>query len=431
VACLNLRRLRPTGGNGVVVWRIVATISPARQRLQCGSDHFDVVTCEWSLDESGDAIEVQPAGGRLRSTALVCQSDEDSPAVVVVVPAIYPPALDEPIDDPGSGGATDQQMIGQFGHRYRAYRLAKLEEHVVFVEGHAGALPEIGIEATDKPPVSHQKGRPRFKGVGLGFLHSRNISTWTGLTPTSRFLLPRRDQKMNTAIDVRRAEARPRTKMGWLDSNHSFSFGSHHDPANTHHGLLLVSNDDRVAAGSGFSTHPHQDMEIVTWVLAGRLEHQDSEGNRGELYPGLAQRMSAGTGIWHSEMNPSHTEEVHFIQMWVIPDTERVDPGYEQLDINGELDKGGLHAIASGQGHDAAISIRQRDAVLWGGRLKARETVVVPEGRNAHLFVATGDVDLEGAGALGQGDAARLVGAGTPKLTAGADGAEVLIWTTA
>lgn len=236
---------------------------------------------------------------------------------------------------------------------------------------------------------------------------------------------------MNTTIDVRRAHARPRTKLGWLDSSHSFSFGGHYDPANTHHGLLLVSNDDRVAAGTGFSTHPHQDMEIVTWVLAGQLEHKDSEGNTGELYPGLAQRMSAGTGIWHSEMNPSRTEDVHFIQMWVVPDTERVDPGYEQLDINGELDKGGLHAIASGQGHDSAISIRQRDAVLWGGRLKARETVVVPEGRNAHLFVATGDVDLEGAGALGEGDAARLIAAGTPKLTAGADGAQVLIWITA
>jgi redox-sensitive bicupin YhaK (pirin superfamily) len=172
-------------------------------------------------------------------------------------------------------------------------------------------------------------------------------------------------------------------------------------------------------------------MEIVTWVLAGRLEHKDSEGNRGELYPGLAQRMSAGTGIWHSEMNPSRTDEVHFVQMWVLPDTERVDPGYEQRDINAELDKGGLQPIASGRGHDAAISIRQRDAVLWGGRLKPGEQVSVPDGRNAHLFVATGEVNLEGAGKLVEGDAARLVGAGSPALTAGNGGAEVLIWVTA
>jgi quercetin 2,3-dioxygenase len=236
---------------------------------------------------------------------------------------------------------------------------------------------------------------------------------------------------MTAAIDVRRADSRPRTSVGWLDSRHSFSFGGHYDPGNTHHGLLLVSNDDRVAAGTGFSTHPHRDMEIVTWVLSGRLEHKDSEGNRGELYPGLAQRMSAGTGIWHSEMNPSSTEDVHFVQMWVLPDTERVDPGYEQLDVNRELDRGGLQAIASGRGHDAAISLRQRDAVLWGGRLRAGESVGVPEGRHAHLFVAAGAVDLAGAGQLVEGDAARLVRAGAPTLTAGPEGAEVLIWVTA
>jgi len=236
---------------------------------------------------------------------------------------------------------------------------------------------------------------------------------------------------MSTAIDVRRADTRPHTKLGWLDSRHSFSFGHNYDPGNTHHGLLLVSNDDRVAAGTGFSTHPHQDMEIVTWVLSGRLEHKDSEGNRGELYPGLAQRMSAGTGIWHSEMNPSGDDGVHFIQMWVLPDTERVTPGYEQLDINGELDRGGLHPIASGEGHDAAISLRQKDAVLWGGRLKPGETVSVPDGRNVHLFVAVGEVGLEGAGPLVAGDAVRLQGAGSPKLTAGPAGAETLIWVTA
>jgi quercetin 2,3-dioxygenase len=177
-------------------------------------------------------------------------------------------------------------------------------------------------------------------------------------------------------IDVRRSSDRPHTKIGWLDSKHSFSFGRHYDPTNTGHGLLLVNNDDIVRGGSGFDTHPHRDMEIVTWVLSGELEHKDSERNRGVLYPGLAQRMSAGTGIWHSEMNNSGSDDVHFVQMWVPPDTESIDPGYEQLDINAELDKGGLVPIASGKGHDAAISIRQRGAVLWGGRLGAGETVV-------------------------------------------------------
>lgn len=231
-------------------------------------------------------------------------------------------------------------------------------------------------------------------------------------------------------IDVRRADTRPHTRIDWLDSRHSFSFGRHYDPTNMGHGLLLVSNDDRVRAGTGFSTHPHQDMEIITWVLSGRLEHKDSEGNHGEIYPGLAQRMSAGTGIWHSEMNPSAGEDVHFVQMWVLPDTERIDPGYEQLDINGELDRGGLQPIASGQGHDAAISIRQRDAVLWGGRLGAGEAVSVPDGRHVHLFVAQGSAALEGAGELAEGDAVRLTAAGSPTLTAGPTGAEVLIWVT-
>ncbi|MDQ3980250.1 MAG: pirin family protein [Actinomycetota bacterium] len=256
-------------------------------------------------------------------------------------------------------------------------------------------------------------------------------------------------------IDVRPADTRFHTRLGWLDSRHSFSFSRHYDPSNTHHGLLLVSNDDVVRAGTGFSTHPHQDMEIVTWVLEGELEHKDSEGHRGIIYPGLAQRMSAGTGIWHSEMNPTpastapggdgdpasarsrgwgpggETGIVHFVQMWVLPDTPRVDPGYQQLDINDEMDKGGLVPIASGKGHDAAISIRQRDAVLWGGRLKRHEAVRVPDGRHVHLFVARGAATLEGAGDLATGDAVRITAAGELALSAGPDGAEVLIWETA
>jgi hypothetical protein len=236
---------------------------------------------------------------------------------------------------------------------------------------------------------------------------------------------------MTPTIDIRRADERFATKIGWLDSKHSFSFGPHHDPANTGHGLLLVSNDDIVRAGTGFDTHPHRDMEIITWVLAGELEHKDSERNRGIIYPGLAQRMSAGTGIWHSEINASADTDVHFVQMWVPPDTESIDPGYQQLDINDELAKGGLVPIASGQGHDAAISIRQRDAVLWGGRLHAGETVTVPDDHNVHVFVPVGTAELEHAGRLDSGDAVRLTDAGGLALTAGDGGAEVLIWATA
>jgi redox-sensitive bicupin YhaK (pirin superfamily) len=233
------------------------------------------------------------------------------------------------------------------------------------------------------------------------------------------------------AIDVRRAHERFHTRIGWLDSRHSFSFSNHYDPGNTHHGLLLVSNDDTVQAGTGFRTHPHEDMEIVTWVLEGELEHKDSEGHKGIIYPGLAQRMSAGTGIWHSEMNPRHDRDVHFVQMWVPPDTARIRPGYEQLDINAQLESGGLVPIASGRGHEAAISIRQRGAVLWGGRLKPGESVRVPDAPFVHVFVARGRATLEGAGPLATGDAARLAGAGARTLTADvAAGSEVLIWET-
>jgi redox-sensitive bicupin YhaK (pirin superfamily) len=234
---------------------------------------------------------------------------------------------------------------------------------------------------------------------------------------------------LTPTIDVRPATSRFATRAGWLDSRHCFSFSAHYDPNNTHHGLLLVSNDDVVRPMTGFDTHPHRDMEIVTWVLSGELEHKDTLGNTGLIYPGLAQRMSAGRGIWHSEKNNTRQEDVHFIQMWVLPDEASIDPGYQQLDINPELDKGGLVPIASGRGHDAAITIRQQHAVLWGGRLKPAESVRVPDAAFVHLYVARGSVELEGAGTLQAGDAVRLTAAGAPVLSADAqDGAEVLIW---
>ncbi len=231
-------------------------------------------------------------------------------------------------------------------------------------------------------------------------------------------------------IKVLKSEDRFRTKISWLDGRHSFSFGPHYDPANTHHGLLLVSNEDRVNPASGFVTHPHRDMEIVTWMISGELEHKDSAGNVGVIYPGLAQRMSAGSGIWHSEINNSKATEAHLVQMWVIPDTENIDPGYEQLDINQQLSKGGLVPVASGRDDLGAIRIRQKNATLWAGRLLPGASVKVPEASHAHLFVAKGSGLLAGAGDLRQGDAARLVRAGAPTWTAGPEGAEVLIWQT-
>ena len=241
---------------------------------------------------------------------------------------------------------------------------------------------------------------------------------------------------MVNTIEIRPASTRFHTQIGWLDSYHSFSFGDHYDAANTHHGLLLVSNDDRVQPGMGFGTHGHTDMEIVTWVLSGRLLHEDSAGNRGEIVPGLAQRMSAGSGIRHSEMNASQTDPVHFVQMWVPPHVKGIEPGYEQLDINAELATGGLHPVASGQGHDGTVTIHQREAVLWAGRLSPREHVDVPTAPHVHVFVPIGAAVLGEAGAgtthpLETGDAARITGVQPLSLDAGPGGAEVLIWATA
>jgi quercetin 2,3-dioxygenase len=236
---------------------------------------------------------------------------------------------------------------------------------------------------------------------------------------------------MTANIDIRRASTRFVTVLDWLDSKHSFSFGPHRDPDNVGHGLLLVSNDDRVRAGTGFGTHGHRDMEIVTWVLAGQLEHKDSEGNHGLLYPGLAQRMSAGSGIQHSEFNPSPGEDVHFVQMRVPPDTTGIKPGYQQMDVNEQLAGGGLVSIASGKGHPDAIHIHQGQAVLWGARLGPGDEIAVPNDVHVHVFVPIGSASMGQFGELFTGDAARLTDGPAVTLTGGDEGAEVLIWATA
>ncbi len=233
---------------------------------------------------------------------------------------------------------------------------------------------------------------------------------------------------MSATVEIRRAADRAVTTTPWLKSRHSFSFGDHYDPDNTHHGLLLANNDDRVEPDAGFDTHPHRDMEIVTWVLQGALTHQDSIGNRGVIYPGLAQRMSAGSGLLHSEKNDSATEPVHFVQMWVIPDETGIDPSYQQHEIDTELSGGDLVTIASGiPGHDAAITLHNRNAALLGARLRPGDAVELPVAPYLHLFVPRGRLTLEGIGDLEQGDAVRFTDADGPRVTAG-EPAEVLIW---
>ena len=203
----------------------------------------------------------------------------------------------------------------------------------------------------------------------------------------------------------RPAAERFHSKLDWLDSWHSFSFAGHHDPAWMGFGPLRVINDDTIAAGRGCGMHPHRDMEIVTWVIEGSLVHQDSHGHSGVIYPGLAQRMSAGTGILHSEKNDEwvlnatavHDKPVHFIQMWVIPDTASLTPSYDQLDISAELEAGGLVPVVSGMpGHDSAIRIAQKEATLLAARIPAGGQVSVPDAAFAHVFVTQGSVELEG-----------------------------------
>jgi len=239
---------------------------------------------------------------------------------------------------------------------------------------------------------------------------------------------------------VQRSQSRFNTNVSWLDSRHCFSFGQHYDQTNTHFGLLMVSNDDIVSAGAGFDTHPHRDMEIVTWVMSGSLVHQDSQGNSGVIYPGLAQRMSAGRGILHSEKNDSwrltgvaeHADPVHFIQMWVLPDTPGIEPGYQQLDINDQLKDGsGLAVVASGLAehtNTTAIRIAQSKAGLLAGHLAPRERQNLPSAPRLHLFVAAGDVWLESGEQLATGDSARMSEAGGIAVTAGAAGAQILVW---
>ena len=198
-----------------------------------------------------------------------------------------------------------------------------------------------------------------------------------------------------------------------------------------------MNNDDIVEPDTGFDTHPHRDMEIVTWVLDGSLVHQDSTGHSGVIYPGLAQRMSAGRGILHSEKNDSwrlsgerHTDPVHFVQMWVVPNEPGRTPGYQQLEIDGELLAGRLVTVASGMpAHraDSAITIGNRYAALHAARLQPGQRVDLPDAPYLHVFAARGEVTLEEGVDLQAGDAARISEAGGLRLIATSP-AEVLVW---
>jgi len=207
---------------------------------------------------------------------------------------------------------------------------------------------------------------------------------------------------------VRPAAKRGVTRIGWLDSRHTFSFDQYYDPRHMGFRSLRVINEDRVAPQRGFPTHGHQDMEIITYVLEGALEHKDSMGNGSVLRPGEVQRMSAGTGITHSEYNHSNTEAVHLLQIWIRPSRKGIQPGYEQQDFSERLAGGQLVAVASGSGSAGAIHIHQ-DAEVYAARMKSASTAaheLVP-GRHAWVQVARGTVEVNGI-KLGPGDGAAI-----------------------
>ena len=209
-------------------------------------------------------------------------------------------------------------------------------------------------------------------------------------------------------IEVRKSASRGHAQHGWLDSWHSFSFADYYDPARMGYGALRVINEDRVAPGTGFPTHGHQDMEIVTWMLSGALQHKDSLGSGGIIRPGEVQRMSAGTGTRHSEFNASAQDEAHFLQIWLLPQEKSLPPGYEQKRIAAEEMQGCFRVIASPDGRDGSVIIHQ-DAAIYASRLGSGETAdlaLIPE-RRAWLQVARGAVELKGY-PLRQGDAALL-----------------------
>lgn len=233
-------------------------------------------------------------------------------------------------------------------------------------------------------------------------------------------------------VDIRRASARHETSIDWLHGRHSFDTGIDSMGRDTHHGLLVVNNHDTIAPKSGFDTHPHRNMEIVTWVLDGSLVHQDSEGHSGIIYPDLAQRMTAGSGIWHSERNDRSDgdQPVDLVQMWIVPDEFDVSPGYEQMNLSSaELD-GKLAVVASGMArheNDAAIRLRNRSAAFYVVRLQPGQSVAVPDAPFVHVYLARGSAHLEGVGGLDVGDAARLTGAGQRRISALLP-SEVLVW---
>lgn len=231
-------------------------------------------------------------------------------------------------------------------------------------------------------------------------------------------------------ITLRKANDRGHADHGWLNSYHTFSFASYYDPSHMGFRKLRVINEDYVAGGGGFAPHSHRDMEIITYVLNGALEHQDSMGNNSVIRPGEVQRMTAGTGVTHSEYNASKTDSVHLLQIWVLPEKAGLEPGYEQKSYMPEEKRGQLRLIASHDGRDGSVTVHQ-DLNLYATVLGEGEKVTHEIDRDRHLWVqvARGSASVNGE-VLKAGDAAAIEGEPMLELV-GQDMAEILVFDLA
>ncbi|MGK7933319.1 MAG: pirin family protein [Microcystaceae cyanobacterium] len=232
-------------------------------------------------------------------------------------------------------------------------------------------------------------------------------------------------------ITIRSSSQRGQANFGWLDSKHTFSFGSYYDPNHISFGNLRVINEDKVQPSKGFGPHSHQNMEIITYVLSGKLEHKDSIGNGSIIRPGDIQRMSAGTGITHSEFNASGTELVHFLQIWIIPNQKGVKPSYAQKHFSREEKQGKLTLVASSEGRDNSVKIHQ-NTDLFVSLLKEGDQLnhKLKPNRSAWLQIAKGAVEIEGKTLL-QGDGAGISQVSDIQFTAIADETEILLFDLA
>jgi quercetin 2,3-dioxygenase len=228
-------------------------------------------------------------------------------------------------------------------------------------------------------------------------------------------------------LNVRKSEERGYADHGWLKSRHSFSFGDYYDPNHIEFGVLRVINEDRVAPGEGFGTHGHRDMEILSYVLEGQLGHRDSMGNGSVIVPGDVQRMSAGTGVLHSEMNPSSSAPVHFLQIWIRPNMAGITPSYEQKHFSAEEKRGRLRLVASENGADGSVRIHQ-DVRIYAGQFDGAERVDLPLAAKRRIYVqlARGAVSANGV-PLAAGDGLEITDAPSLTLSNG-QAAEVLVF---